>query len=129
MHRGEKSKPTKSTVELAREAGMTDAELQRFKSTLAATVFTLKLPEKVYLRDREVDLPPVKEPMREAIARAFEHFKLDAEDPQSWAQVVSYFAFVFFLGPQPEAWSSSKTRCGGSQAGGGRSRVAGAVEY
>ncbi len=109
MHHGEKSKPSKSSVDLAKQAGMTEAELRRLKSTYAEAVLTLKPLEKVYFPDgkgglREERIPAgFKDPMGDAMTRAFKHFNLDPEDPGSWALLVSYFAFVFF-------WRSPRTR-------------------
>jgi hypothetical protein len=107
---GEKAKPRTTMLDQAARSGLSVRELK----SIDAGVLTLKPLEKFYFPDgkggfREERVPPdFEDPWHAAMVRAFDHFKLDPEDPSSWRMLVSHFAYIFFW--QPSRRRGAKVR-------------------
>lgn len=85
--------------------------LKMHRGSMALRALSLEPLKSAFFPDgkggfREEVLPAdFKDPFREAMVRAFQHFKLDPQDPFSWRVIVEYFAYIFF-------WQQSAKRGG-----------------
>ncbi|MET4230174.1 hypothetical protein ABIF65_003836 [Bradyrhizobium japonicum] len=111
LKHGEKARPGRKLSQDAAATGLSAKELK----SLYSGVLTLQPPDKFYFPDGEGGLREERvpadfpDPLREAMAKAFAHFKLDPEDPGSWRALVSYFSYIFFWQP-PARRSGAKTK-------------------
>jgi hypothetical protein len=114
LKHGENARPGRKLSQDAATTGLSIRELQ----SLYAGVLTLKPLDKVHFPDgREEQVPAdFPDPLRDAMAKAFAHFKLDPEDPGSWKALVSYFSYIFFWQPPRQRsgakakWTSNRER-------------------
>ena len=103
IHRGGKSKPRKSTMQIWKDDLQASPEVMSLAWEAAARG-ALKIEDMTFAFFPDADGKPVRHEMpadffdqsAHAMRRAFDHFKLDPADPWAWRQMVSYFAFVFF---------------------------------
>ncbi|WP_334437744.1 hypothetical protein [Bradyrhizobium sp. AZCC 1610] len=100
MHYGPKLKPLSGAAE---EIFQGSPELLKMhRERMAMRALSLEPMKSVLFPDgkgglREEAVPAdFKDPFREAMVRAFRHFKLDPNDPFSWRVMVEYFAYIFF---------------------------------